>query len=133
MSFSQRLQNQKQDTEQTAAAGTDPTVFPGGTLSTAKVEPGTLSARVEVTIATGSLKMTPSWQVSNDGSSWEDVKSMTDDRPTGLCVTSVIHLASPNCLSGKRYCRAILTSSNAEATTGDFYRISYDYLKPLVS
>lgn len=128
MGFNQKLRNTQQDTGDVAAAGVAGTVFAGPTLLMSKVQPGTLSARIKGTIATGSLTFTPSWQVSNDGSTWENLKMMNNAANVAFSATTTMHLEGPACLSSHRYVRAVLTGAGATATTGDFTRFSYDYL-----
>jgi hypothetical protein len=95
-----------------------------------KVQPGTLMARCLATIATGSLTMTPSWQVSDDNSTWENVKVANNAANVALTATATVHLEGPMCLSSKRYCRAVFTGAGATATTGDFTNFSYSYQLP---
>jgi hypothetical protein len=128
MGYNQKLRYAQQDTGDVAAAGVAGTVFAGPTLLMSKVQPGTLMARIKGTIATGSLTFAPSWQVSDDGTVWENVVPMNNAANVTFSATATKHLEGPPCLSGKRYCRAVLTGAGATASTGDFTRFSYSYL-----
>ncbi len=130
MSLASRRRTGQQVTGQVAAAGASGTVFAGPTLDMSKVQPGTLMARCLLTIATGSLTMTPSWQVSDDASTWENVKTMNNAANVLAAATVTLQLEGPMCLSGKKYARAVATGLSATATTGDFTNFSYSYLTP---
>jgi hypothetical protein len=128
MSFNSRRRSAQLDTGQTAAAGAAGTVFAGTAIDMSRIEPGSLMARCVATIATASLTMTPSWQVSDDNSTWENVKVANNAANVALSATATVHLEGPTCLSGKKWARAVMTGAAATATTGDFTRFSYSYL-----
>ncbi len=130
MSISARRRTAQQATGQVAAAGAAGTVFAGPSLNMSRVAPGTLMARCLATIATGSLTMTPSWQVSDDNSTWENVKVANNAANVAASATTTLHLEGPACLSGKKWARAVLTGAGATATTGDFSNFSYSYCLP---
>lgn len=130
MSLNSRRRTAQKDTGQTAIAGAAATVFEGNTLDMSQVMPGTLMARMVATIATGSLTLTPSWQVSDDASTWENVKVANNAANVAISATATVHLEGPPCLSGKKYARAVFTGAGATATTGDFKRMSYSYVLP---
>jgi len=118
------------DTGQTAIAGAAGSTFPGNALDTSQFEPGTLMARCVATIATGSLTLTPFWQVSDDNSTWEDVVVQNNAANVAITATKTVHLVAPPCLSGKKWVRAAFLSAGATAAAGDFKRFSYSYVVP---
>jgi hypothetical protein len=130
MSLASRRRTAQNDTGQTAIAGAAASTFAGATQDMSLVQPGTLMARCVATIATGSLTLTPSWQVSDDASTWENVKPMNNAANVAITATSTLHLEGPSCLSGKKYARAVFLSAGATATTGDFKRFSYSFCLP---
>ncbi len=130
MSLASRRRTAQSATGQVAAAGAAGTVFAGTALETSKFEPGTLMARVLVTIGTGSLTFAPSWQVSDDNSTWENVKVENNAANVAATATTTLHLVGPKCLSGKKWVRASVLSAGATAASGDFTNFSYSYLMP---
>lgn len=129
MSFNSRRRSGQLDTGQTGIAGAAGTVFAGNAIDMSRVEPGSLMARMVATIVTGSLTLTPSWQVSDDGTTWENLKVANNAANVAISATATIQLEGPVCLSGKKWARAVFTSAGATAVvTDDFKRMSYSYL-----
>jgi hypothetical protein len=100
------------------------------------IAPGTLSAKVVMAVKTSSLTMTPSWQVSQDASTWLNVKSMTHATQvataagTGSTVTTTVVLDGPASLSGWKYARIIVTTAGATADgVADAYACSYSWMQ----
>lgn len=96
-----------------------------------KIVDGSFSAYLILTAATSSITMTPAWQVSNDGSTFSNVKLNTLNTAaiavvTGVAnVTTVVH--PPPCVAGYQYARMLLTIGGATGAATDLYSIGYSY------
>lgn len=114
------------------AAVTGNSLFLG--MSSEKVVDGTLSAYLIITAATSSVTITPSWQVSNDGSTWTTVKLSSLNSPaiavaTGAQnVTTVV--APPQMVHGYQWARCLLNVAGATGAAADTYSIGYSYKQP---
>lgn len=99
-----------------------------------KVADGSLSAYLILTAATSSVTITPSWQVSNDGSTWQTIKLSTLNTAaiavaTGAQnVTTVVH--PPSCVYGYQWARCLLNVAGATGAGTDLYSIGYSYKQP---
>lgn len=117
----------------TALSGAAGTVVGGASLSTAKVEPGTLYAHVYAKAGTASLVLTGKWQVSADGSTWIDCV-LPNSAVNVALVTAAANvtqrISAPNAALGKRYCRFAIVTSGATAVGGstDEYSIGYGFV-----
>lgn len=127
MGLSVKIRFNQKATGQVAAAGVAGTVFAGPALNTTVTVPGTISSRIVGTIVTGSLTFAPSWQVSDDAVTWENLKPMNNAANVTITATTTLVLEGPMCLNGKRWCRAVLTGAGATAAAGDFTNFSYSY------
>lgn len=138
MAFNPRVKQLQNAKVVTALTGTAPQVGVGNTMLMANVMPGTLSAKMALSCKTSSITQTPSWQVSNDASTWLAVKATQNPAQvataagTGSQVVTTIVLLGDAALSGWRYARVITTTAAATAdgsTTGDAYTISYSWIQ----
>lgn len=94
-----------------------------------------LSANVYAKATTNTLTLTGKWQVSNDGSTWND--AYPANRPanvvivtgTGSAIVDTIVVEAPNSVYGKRYSRFVVTSGvGVGGGAGvDEAKISYNY------
>ncbi len=105
----------------------------GGTaVSTAGLEKGTLSCQVDLLAETNTITLTPVWQVSDDKSTWYDLKASTGAAQVAQCtgtagadtVTSAV-LACPQEAIGWKFVRAAVRNAVATGATGDTYVFTY--------
>lgn len=134
MSFNSRYRTGQKALAATAtgavAAGT---AKAGNTLPCDGIDLRTVAADVSMVVQTSSLTLTPSWQVSDDNSTWKDLfaqnsaANVATAAGTGSPVTTARTIAFPG--TAARYVRAIVTTAGATAgATVDTYAISYRYL-----
>lgn len=136
MSFNAKQKNGQLAVSFTVLTGAAPQVGNGSTCPMNMVFPGTLSAKVRMDVKTSSLTMTPSWQVSQDASTWINVKTMNNAAQvataagTGSTVSTTVNLDGPASLSGWKYARAIVTTAGATADgVADGYACSYSWMQ----
>jgi len=126
----------------TAVTGTLDTLVAGTTTAatTLPVElmhPGTLSAEFTVDAETDTITISAIWQISDDGSTWKDVKpenhAATVVLATGTggadaAVTVVLN--APSGVYGARFVRAAVRNLVVTGAAVDTYSITYRYAKP---
>lgn len=117
----------------TALSGTAGTVVSGAALQTAKVEPGTLYAHVYAKAGTSSLVLTGKWQVSSDGSTWNDCTLPNNAANVAIATATAettIRISAPSSAIGQRFCRFSIVTSGAAAvgSTTDQYGIGYGFV-----
>lgn len=132
MAFNVRIKAGQNPLTTTGIAGAAATVVTGNSISMASITPGTLSALVTLTVETNTVTLIPSWQVSNDGSTWVTVQGSNGTTRTGTAspvVTSEV-LALKDSIVW-RYARVAVTVGVTTAVnTKEFYAVSYTYLAP---
>lgn len=115
-------------------AGAAPQVLNGAKVDMAAVDPGTLSAHVQVTAQTSTLTIYASWQVSMDDTTYYDVAPVNNAALVALAtgtagadtaVNKVI--PAPDAAYAWKYARVQLYTGVASATTGDLGGIKYYY------
>jgi len=109
----------------TAGGGT----VTGTAVNMTAVSPGTLCALVEVTIATGSLTLSPKWQVSDDNSTFYDLQEGSGPAPVAIAATGSKVLSAPEAARAWKFARPAIATSAHNATTGDTYSITTRYVK----
>lgn len=128
-----RMYLQKTGTLDGATAGT---VTPGNSLLLDVVEKGTLSARCVVDAETNGLTITAKWQISNDGSTWEDVLLpnsaayvvlATGTSGSDAAVTA--NISAPDAVYGARYARIVIVNGAQTGTSSDTYDVSYSFAR----
>lgn len=128
MSFNQRLRANQQALAATAATGVIGTQVVGNPFPVKNMAPGTsLAAKVTVVIVTGSVTLTPSWQGSQNGSSWEDLYGKNNAANVALSASgsrSILLEGQPPYL----FVRAVATVGGASATSSDTVAMAYHYL-----
>jgi len=136
MSFNNRVKNLQNALASTVLTGAAPQVGAGNTVLMNNVMPGTLSAKIVMAVKTSSMTMTPSWQVSEDNSTWVNAKGFNNPAyvataaGTGSTVTTTIQLMGDMALSGHRYVRAIVTTASGTADgVADAYSCSYSWIQ----
>lgn len=132
MAFNVRLKSGQNPLAATGIAGASGTVATGNTISLANVTPGTLSALVTITVETSTLTLIPSFQVSNDGSTWYSVQGSNGTTRTGSgtpATTSEVLALKDSVMW--RYARVVATVGVTTAVnTKEFLACSYTYLAP---
>ncbi len=114
------------------AAVTGASLFLG--MSQDKVADGTLSAYLILTAATASLTITPSWQVSNDGTTFTTVKLNSLNTAAIAVATGVLNVTTvvepPRTVFGYQWARVLLNVAGATGAAGDLFSIGYSYKQP---
>jgi len=136
MSRNDRLVRLYQRTTGTLDAVAAGTVTGMGALLMHIVEKGTLSARVLVDIETSTITVTPSWQISHDGTTWEDVvlpnNAANVSLGTGTAGADAAitrNISAPDGVYGARYCRLALTPGVTTGAAVDTYDVSYSFAR----
>lgn len=111
-----------------AAVGT---TYASNSVQTYQIVPGTLSAYFKTVIGTSTLTFTASWQVSNDNTTFYDVKSHNNVANVAVSASSTLILNAPDAAFGWKYARVqVTTGATAAATgTGDNYDVRFSYLR----
>ena len=118
-----------------SATSANGTARNGTALAMNTVEPGTLSALCVGSIETSSVVATYKWQVSQDGSTFYDLKSQNNAANvataagTGSAVAHSFVLDCPKSASGWRYVRLVATLSGASTAAADVTAGTYTYLQ----
>lgn len=110
-----------------SATSADGTARNGATLFMDGIMPGTLVADTTVTIVTGSVVETTTWQGSADGTTWVTIRSPENTAPTTITATATRALAAPLGLWGFPYGRVVMTLSGAATAAGDLTAGTYRY------
>lgn len=115
------------------AAGT---VTAGPSLLMELVEKNTLSCRAVVDAETNTLTISAKWQISHDGTTWEDVVQPNNPGDvvlatgTGGADAAVTkNLSAPEGVYGSRYARIALTNGVATGASADTYDVSYSFAR----
>ena len=101
----------------------------GSAVRTGQFAQGTLQALVEVTIATGSLTIAPKWQVSDDDSTYYDLREGSGPAPVTFTATGSRVLAAPEAARAWKFARPALVVAGADATAADTYSITSRYVR----
>lgn len=112
------------------------TVTGASKVASARVLPGTLSAKYVVDAETNTLTISAGWQVSDDGSTWVTVANAPQNPAsvvlatgTGGADASVTKVVpAPPCVSGHRFVRAVVINGVTTGATADTYDISYNFV-----
>lgn len=132
MGFNVRLRAGQNALASTGIAGAAATVVTGNSISMSSITPGTLSALVTLIVETNTVTLIPSWQVSNDGSTWYTVQGSNGSTRTGTGTTATTNevLALKDTVTW-RYARVAVTVGVTTAVVSkEFYSVSYTYLAP---
>ncbi|MCA9624739.1 MAG: hypothetical protein KC731_37205, partial [Myxococcales bacterium] len=106
----------------------------GPLLRTGQLARGTLSATVAVEAETDGITLTPLWQVSNDGTTWQTVyppngatyvAQATGTAGDDAAVERVIQ--APDSVYGFKFCRVAIQVGVQTGTANDTWRISYNF------
>lgn len=115
------------------AAVTGTTLFLGGEAGD-KVAIDTLSAYLVLTAATSSLTITPSWQVSNDGTTWATTKLSELNTAAIAVATGAQNVTTvvfpPRSVYGYQFARILLNVAGATGGASDLYAAGYSYAVP---
>lgn len=106
------------------------------TVAMSRVRPGTLSALYVVDAETNTITLAAKWQVSADGSTWNDVANApgnpaavvlaTGTGGADAAVTKAV--PAPEAVSGWRFARASIVVGVTTGTSSDTYTVSYNYV-----
>lgn len=128
-----RLYRQTTGNLDTFVAGT---TTGGPSLLMHMVEKGTLSARCVLDIETSSITVATKWQISNDGTTWEDVVPVNNaanvihGTGTGGADAAVTrNVDAPGAVYGARYARIALVNAGATGAAVDTYDLSYSFAR----
>lgn len=100
----------------TVFTGAAPQTVTGNSVLMLDIMPGTMSANVYANAKTNNLTLTAKWQVSDDNSTFVDVKMPNNAANvvvvtgTGSNVTDTICLVAPDAVYAKRYARVVVVS-----------------------
>jgi hypothetical protein len=108
----------------------------GATLSMANLRPDTVIAQCIGSITTSSVVATYKWQVSMDGTNWEELRtpqnaaSVTIAGGGGSPLAHRVALSTGQDLSGYAYARVNATLSGAATAGADVTAVTYKYARP---
>ena len=96
------------------------------------VERNTLSALLYAKATTGSLTITPKWQVSQDGTNWYDAAPANNPANVVLVTASAdatVQIEAPDCAYGALYARLVVVTAGATGgdSPDDEFSVSYSY------
>lgn len=130
MSFNSRHKSACFDTGSVALSNsiTAGTTLTANTFTGGLAEPGSVTAKVAVTISTGSLTLAPKWQASEDGTNFYDIVTLPNTAQTAISATKTVFMQSPP--GSWRYLRIAILTAGATAGSSDNYRVSYNYDAP---
>jgi hypothetical protein len=120
-------------TDVTGITGTAPQTVAGGTLTTANILPGSLSALCYAKIGTSNVALTGKWQVSADGTTWLDCYQGNSAALVALGTSSLDvtrRIVAPSAVWGQTWARFVVVSSGAGTGAGagtDEASVSYSY------
>ncbi len=136
MSFNSRLVKAAQSTivALTGVLADVTTAGPVLTLAAANMVPGTLSANVSCGLTTSTTTVITRWQVSQDNSTWVDLKPMNDAAIVGVPAAGTGSLVTTKWVQScpalaHPYARLVILTGVATAGAGDNVTISYNYIK----
>ena len=134
MGFSAKIRHTQKPVSLTVFDGAAPQTVTGNTVLMNDVMPGTMSANVYANAKTNLLTITAKWQVSDDNSTWVDVKlpnnaaNVVVVTGTGASVPGTVCLVAPDAVYGKRYSRVVCVSGvGVGDATDDAASISYNW------
>ena len=113
------------------------TTTAAGTLPVELMEPHSLSAEFLVDAETDTITISGIWQVSDDGSTWVDVKPENNAAivvlatgTAGADAAVTVVLSAPPAVYGARFVRAAVRNAVATGAAADTYSIAYRYARP---
>lgn len=114
-----------------SATSANGTARNGASLSLAICDVGTLSCQCTVTIVTGSVVCTWKPQVSWDGTTWYDVKSINNAAAVTSTADATLNIPIPQeAIAGWMFFRMVATLSGAATAAGDLTAVTYRYVQP---
>ena len=108
-----------------SATSANGTARNGATIQTGAYAPGSLSMYVGVTIVTGSVVATAKVQVSDDNSTFYDLKPMNNAAAVTVTATGSIVIAIDSSAHGWKFARGVVTLSGAATAAGDLTEATY--------
>lgn len=108
-----------------SATSTNGTARNGATLQTGAYTPGSLSVLCSATIVTGSVVATFKVQVSDDDSTYYDLKPMNNAASVTIAATGSVVLSVDSSAHGWKFARIVATLSGAATAAGDLTQCAY--------
>lgn len=115
------------ETALASATSADGVARTGATIPTNGIRPGSLCVECTATIVTGSVVATFKQQVSQDGTTWIDLKESNNPAHVTLAATGSVALSVPPGAHGWEYFRVTATLSGAATAAGDLTVCKYRY------
>jgi hypothetical protein len=110
----------------TLAAGTQTA---GKLVGLQNVVPATLSCEFALTAATSTIQLFGEWQISDDGTTWKDVKvengALAVVLTTGTAAIVRVVLGLPQGCYGAKFARAVVRNQVVTGAAGDLYALTY--------
>lgn len=107
------------------------------TLPVDLIHPGTLSCEYLIDAETNTITISGIWQVSDDGSTWVDVRGANNAAvvvlgtgTAGADASVQVVLDAPAAVYGARFVRAAVRNGVATGAAVDTYSMKYRYAKP---
>ena len=129
MSLATRLKVNRQAISETGLSGASGSTFAANSIEPGRAVPGTMTARAAISILAGSCTVSPKWQVSDDASTWVDLKPANNAAIVGISSSTTLWLQGPPAISANRYARLALLTSGSSTTTSAtlLWTVSYNY------
>lgn len=129
MSLATRLKINRQALSETGLSGASGSTFTANSILPGRSVPGTLTARAAISITATSTTVSPKWQVSNDATTWVDVKPANGAAIVGATASTTLWLQGPPALQANKYARLALVTSGSSNTTSSSLKwaVSYNY------
>jgi hypothetical protein len=129
MSYNARVRNGDAATAATAMTGSAPQTLNGSALYLQQCAQGAeIVCKFTMVVRTSSLTMTPSIQVSANGTDWDTlVAGSATSAGTGTAVTTTTLLKTN--LPPYRCVRGVVVTASATATSSDTAAIEWNYLR----
>jgi hypothetical protein len=112
-----------------SATSAQDTARNGTALTTNQIHPGSLVAKVAVTIVTGSVVATFKWQVSDDNSTFYDLKLPNNAAEVTITATATRAIPAPDGVGSWKYVRPVITLSGAPTAAGDLTAVDCKFLQ----
>jgi hypothetical protein len=111
-----------------SATSAQDTARNGTAQTTNSIQPGSLIAKVAVTIVTGSVVATFKWQVSDDNSTFYDLKLPNNAAEVTITATATKAIPAPDGVCSWTYVRPVITLSGASTAAGDLTAVDMKWL-----
>ena len=127
--FRNQLKGARTETALASATSAENADRKGATLSTNKVDDGSLAVHLDVTIVTGSVVATLRHEVSDDGTTFYPLVQPNNAANVTTTATAIKKIDVPQSWKRYRYYRCVVTLSGAATAGGDLTAANYEYLQ----